>query len=191
MAHKPSGFVGHSYEQDLKSLVRSHNLDDCSLTIHDVNNAHAIFGHDIAGVRGKTVGQKPDRVVTYYVAVPCDFLVLHKYVTLVTDVCFVSNAKILVTFSRGIKFVTVELISTRTAKQSSKILKRVMKLYTGEFMKVQTILMDMGFDKTVDGLMNNVVLNTSTGKELVTDIERCIRTIKEHSRDFVTTLLFN
>ena len=88
----------HPSEQDLKYLVSSHNLDDCPLTIHDVKNSHAIFGPNIAGVIGKTVRQKPDIVMTYYMAVPCDFLALHKCVTLVADVCFVDNIVFLITF---------------------------------------------------------------------------------------------
>ena len=83
-------------------MVISNNIDDCPLTIHDVNNAHAIFGTDIAGVRGKTARQKPDIVVTDSVVVPREFLALHKYVTLVSDVCFVYNVEFLGTMSRGI-----------------------------------------------------------------------------------------
>ena len=58
-------------------------------------------------------------------------------------------------------------------------------------MKVQTILMDMQFDKTANNLTENVVVNTSTAKEHVMEIERCICTIKEHIRDVVTTLPFD
>ena len=80
--------------------------------------------------------------------------------------------------SRGIKFVTVEFIQARFAKKLSKSLKRVIKLYFRGSMKVQTILMDMEFDKTRDGLMDNVVVNTSIAKEHVAKIEQCIRTVK-------------
>ena len=129
-----------------------------------MNNAHAIFGPDIAGVRGKTSRQKPDRVVIYYVAVPCNFLVLHKYVTLVADVWFVNNVEFLITMSRGIKFVTVVFIRTRNAKQLCKILKIVMKIYIRGSMQVQIILMDMGFDKTLDNMTEKAVVNTSAAK---------------------------
>ena len=39
--------------------------------------------------------------------------------------------------------------------------------------------------------MYNVAVNTSAAKEHVAEIERCIRTIKERIRAFVTTLLFD
>ena len=43
-----------------------------------------------------------------YVAVPKDFLKLHKFVTLVADVMFVNSAPFITNMSHGIKFVMVE-----------------------------------------------------------------------------------
>ena len=131
-----------------------------------------LYGYCNIGVRGKTDRNKPDRVMTDYVAVFCDFLALHKYITLVSDVYFVDNVASLVTIVRGIKFVTIEFIRTLTAKELSKILKRVMGLYTRGSMKVQTNLRNMEFDKTLNDLMDNVVVNTSHAKEHVAEIER-------------------
>ena len=108
-----------------------------------MNNVNPIFGPDITGVMGETGRHKPDTVVMDYVAVPCDFLALHKYVTLVADVCFSKNVASLITMSRGIKILIFGFIRTRIDKQLSKILKRIMKLYTRGYMKFQTILMDM------------------------------------------------
>ena len=50
---------------------------------------------------------------------------------------FVNNIPFLITMSRKIKFITVEHIPTRTAKQLSKGLKRVMRLYSraGTFLR--------------------------------------------------------
>ena len=41
-------------------------------------------------------------------------------------------------------------------------------------MILQYILMDMEFDNTIDELMENFVVNTSTSKEPVAEIERAI-----------------
>ena len=108
--------------------------------------------------------------MTDYVAVTCDFLVLHKYATLVEAVCIIDSVAFLVTMSRGIKFVAVDFIRTRNAKQFSKSLKIVIKLYTRGSMKVQTILMDIEFDKIINNLMDNVVVKNSSAKEHVADI---------------------
>ena len=94
-----------------------------------------------------------------------DFINLHKFVTLVADVIFVNDVKFLITVSHDIKFVMIEHIPTRTAKQLTKSLNWVMKIYSRNVMIVHTILMDMKFDKTVGKLMGNDVVNTSAAKE--------------------------
>ena len=59
-------------------------------------------------------------MVIDYVSVTNYFIRLHKFVTIVEDVMFVSGAPFLITMSHGIKFVTVEQILTHTAKQLAK-----------------------------------------------------------------------
>ena len=174
-AREAPTMLGCLSERDMEYLVSSKELDDCPVTPHDLRNANAIFGGpDIAGVRGKTVRRAPERVITDYVAIPRDFLKLHTHVTLVADVMFVNNIPFLVTLSRGIKFVTAEHVRSRTAKQLAKSIKRVMQLYGRAGMIVQTVLMDMEFDKTVDELSDRTVVNTSAAQEHVAEIERQI-----------------
>ena len=47
-----------------------------------------------------------------------------------------------------------------------------MQSYAHGGMIVQTVLMDMEFSKTVDKLSDRTVVNTSTAREHVTEIER-------------------
>ena len=63
-----------------------------------------MFVPNLAGNRGKTVRQNPDRVVTDHVAIPREFLKLHKFVTIVADVMFVNGTPLLITMSRIIMF---------------------------------------------------------------------------------------
>ena len=112
-----------------------------------------MFGTNLAGTRGKTVWQKSDGVVMYYVTVPKDLLELHKFVTLVAYLMFVNGATFLIIMSLGINFVTVKHIPTCTDKQMSKSLKRVMKIYSRSSMIIKTVRMDMEFNKTIDDLV--------------------------------------
>ena len=117
-------------------------------------------------------------MTTVYVAIPRDFLALHKYVNLVADVMFVNNTTFLTTMSPVIKFMTVEHIPSSKDKQLSKNLKITMKLYSRGRIIVQTILMDMEFDSTKDELMGKIVFNTSAAKEHVAKIKMYILTAK-------------
>ena len=110
--------------------------------------------------------------------------------TLVADLMFVNNIPFLVTLPRGIKSVTAENIKPRTGKQLAKSIKRVMQVYSRGGTIVQTVLMSMEFGKTVSELSGRTVVNTSAAREHVTEIERQIRTTKEHCRAVVSTLQF-
>ena len=106
LARKAEGLIFRPSERDLKHLMSS-NLTDFLVTIPDMNNTHTIFGPILGGTRGDTVRQKLEHVTPDYVAIPRDFLALHRFVYLVSDVMFVNNIPFLITVSRGIKFVTV------------------------------------------------------------------------------------
>ena len=130
-------------------------------------------------------------MTTDYGAIPRDFLALHRFVSLVAYVTIVNNVPFLITMSSSIKFVTVEYLSYRTAKELSKNLKRVIKLYGRGSMIVQTILMDVEFYCTKYELMGKTVVNTSAAKEHVAEIELCIRTVKEICREVASDFPFN
>ena len=104
---------------------------------------------------------------------------------------FVNNMQFLITMSCGIKIVNVQYILILTAKQLSKKLKIIMKLYSRGSNIVQTILMDMEFDSIKDELMVKIVVNTLVEKYHVAEIEICINTVKERCRAMASGLPFN
>ncbi len=57
-------------------------------------------------------------------------------------------------------------------------------------MIVQTILMDMKFDKTKSKLMDKVVVNTTAARKHMADEERTIRTLKERTQTTTSVLPF-
>ena len=115
--------IGHPSERDFKSLVINNMVQNCPITASEVTKYHTMFGLNLAGARGKTVQQKLDRVVMYYVASPNNFIKIHKFVTLVVDVIFVNVRPLLITIPHGIYFVTVQHVLSLTAKKLSKYLK--------------------------------------------------------------------
>ncbi len=75
-------------EQDFQGLVHLNLLKDCPVTNADITNACAIFGPDLANIRGKTVRRKPERVRTDYVDIPHAILdVFTCYPCCQCDVC--------------------------------------------------------------------------------------------------------
>ena len=142
--------IGNPTDTEFKGMVREKLITNCPVTVQDVENANRIFGPDLANLRGKTIRTKPEHVRIEYVQIPRDFVELHNYVTLVADVMFVNGLPFLVTSSRGISLVTIEYLPSRTAKRLALTLERVIKVYTRGGFVVQTMMMDMEFEKLVD-----------------------------------------
>ena len=92
------------------------------------------------------------------------YLKLNKFVTLVTDAMSVNGTTFLITISRITKFVTVEHVHTCKYKQLSKYLKRVVVIYYRSSMLVQNFFIETYFGNTIEKLMYNVIINTSTAK---------------------------
>jgi hypothetical protein len=54
-ARRALGLVGYPSPRDFKNMVRSNMIKNCNVTPTDIDNAHKLFGDDIATLRGKTV----------------------------------------------------------------------------------------------------------------------------------------
>ncbi|EJK60825.1 hypothetical protein THAOC_18763, partial [Thalassiosira oceanica] len=189
LAGKLQASTGHLTDERFKQLVSSPRVRNCKVNDRDVTHKCLIFGKSRAVIRGSTTRVKPDRVKAEYIDIPRDFYRLHKFVTLTADVMFVNGLGFLTTFSRDLRFHTAEYVPTRTAKQLSSSLKKIIQLYGRGGFVIRVILMDMEFDKVAD-LLDLVKCNTTAAVEHVAEIERAHRTIKERARRVVAELPF-
>ena len=170
-------------------MVHANLIDNCPVTPENISHAHQLFGENLAGLREKTVWKKPEQVVTDYVQIPRDLVQMNKYVTLTADVMFVNNLAFVITYGWGIGLITAEFTPNRKANQLASNLKRIIQLYSRAGFIVQTILMDMEFNKVIPELPE-VNINTSAASEHVAEVERCIRIIKERCRACISTMPF-
>jgi hypothetical protein len=159
--------------RNFQGMVRHNLLKDCPITSDDVNNAHTIFGPDLATIRGKTVCHSPDRVVTDYVEIPRNFFEKNNRITLVTDVMFVNSVPFLVSASRNLNLITIKHTPQRTASKIAYLLQRIVRIYNCAGFTVQTILMDNEFEK-VQNHLPAINLNLPAAGEHVAEIERRI-----------------
>ena len=54
-AGRMQAMIGNPSEKDFKGMVSGNMIRNCPVTTTDINNARAIFGPDLASIRGKTV----------------------------------------------------------------------------------------------------------------------------------------
>jgi hypothetical protein len=189
-ARQGQAMLGNPSEKDFQGLVSGNLINNCPISLSDMSNARAIFGPDLASVRGKTVRKKPAPVVTDYVAVPRMLVEATKVITLAADVFFVDGTTFLLTVGRRLKFVTAEHVPVRTATSLSKHIEQVLEVYGRAGFRVRTILMDGEFEK-IKPLLPTLECNTTAAKEHVSEAERTIRTLKEWMRGLLATLPFS
>ena len=70
-------------------------LNNSLIKVEDATNAHTFFGLDLAGVRGKTVRHKLDRVENDLTKTTIFFHELQKFAILTADVMFVNGIEFL------------------------------------------------------------------------------------------------
>jgi hypothetical protein len=189
-ARRGQAMLGNPSEKDYQGLVSGNLINNCPISSSNVSNARAIFGPDLASVRGKTVRKKPAPVVTDYVAVPHTLVEANKVITLAADIFFVNGTTFLLTVGRHLKFVTAEHVPVQTATSLSKHIKRVLEVYGRAGFRVRTILMDGEFEK-IKPLLPILECNTTAAKAHVSKAERTIRTLKERTRGLLATLPFS
>ena len=100
---RAQAMLGNPSAKDNKGMVRNNLISNCPITSHDVTNARMIFGPDLASIRGKTVQQAPEPVVTDYMAVPWTLIEANKVIPLAADIFFVDGTAFLLTVAIRIK----------------------------------------------------------------------------------------
>ena len=134
--------IGSPLERHFQGLVCNNLLHDCPITSHDITTAHAIFGPDLANIRGKRVRRKPEQVETDYVEIPCGIIDINLWVTLMVDVMFVDGVAFLVSALGDINLITKEHAPQCTALKLGDLLQQITRVDRRAGFTVQTILMD-------------------------------------------------
>jgi hypothetical protein len=188
-AREAQAMLGHPTDRDFLGMVRCGMISNCPVTANAVKNVHQIFGPELAGIRGRTVRRPPESVTTNYVQIPRAILERCQLVTLAVYVMFGNGVPFLVSVARGLNLVTAEFTPSRTAKQLTAGITRMIDLYACRGFQVGTVLMDNEFEKH-QNLVSILAINTTTAKEHVPEVERKIRLIKEQGRGILNTLPF-
>ena len=193
-ARELQGRIGHPSDKDFNKLLKDKDnvsqslLHDCPTTLTDVSNAKTIYGPSLPRMKGTSVRTKPVRAEPEYVRIPREIVEMNRYVTLVGDVLFVCGLPFLISMSRRIRFVTLEFVPRRTAKELTNGFKNILNLYKRAGFIAQCALMDNEFEPLKGPLLDTIEINTTAKNEHVGEIERKIRHVKERVRCVKSTL---
>jgi hypothetical protein len=168
--------------KDFRWVVQSNLVKDCPVT--DIDVATAIWGPDIAALKGKTPRSKPTPVASDFVKIPESILDMHKKdVILSADIFFMNKIPFFMTISRNLCFLTVNHLADRKPETTFAAYKTAHAMYLhrgfrinhvnldGEFGPIQALIQELG-----------TRANLASANEHVPEAERWIRVIKERVR---------
>ena len=183
LARKLYRMLGRPDEQSFRSLLQNNLILNCPVSPDDAHRALAIYGPDVATLKGKTTRATAAARAPTYLAVPLPPTVLehHRNVTLCVDFFFVQELCFFHTISRDIGFRTVAPVTDRSFKTILHELQAAIQLYTARGFTVCDIHGDHEFECTRLAL-SPIHLNIVAADGHVGEVERSIRTIKERLR---------
>ena len=76
--------------KNFKTILRSNKIKNCPVVEKDVDLAEAIFGPDIATIKGKSARRTPRAIIADLIAVPPELLRQHSSIELCIDVMYVN-----------------------------------------------------------------------------------------------------
>ena len=110
-------------------MVHANLIANFPVNPKNLTHAHKLLGENVAGLRGKTVFQKPKWVVMDYVQIPQEIVQKNKYMILTADVILYNNLPFVITFEQGIRLFMAEFMPTCTATQLTYNLKWIITFY--------------------------------------------------------------
>jgi hypothetical protein len=181
--------LGYPSQRDFKWVIQSNQINNCPVTVQDVEAAHNIWGKNIAALKGKTTRSKTIHVARDFVKVPKGILKLHKDVFLTCNIFFVNQIPVFITLSRKICFTAVNHLTDRKVKTIYNAFKEIYKFYLNRGFRIITIHTDDKFtplQALIQGMSGGPTVNLASTNEHVPEIERRIRVVKERPKTIMT-----
>jgi hypothetical protein len=163
------------------------HLRNCPVTKHHIQTAEDIFGPNLGSLKGKTTYRAPGHVAGHIIPVPPAILGAHQNVTVSVDIMYINKVTFLITYSRSIRFGTVEMLPDRQLPTIRDKIHSVFRLYRHRGFRITTLFGDPEFEPLRAWFP---CLNTCGADDHIPDIERFIRTVKDRTRSTYRMLPF-
>ena len=170
---------------DLKRVIKMNSIQECPVTIEDIERAAQIFGPDVPSLKGKTARSRPTPIVTDVVDIPRELLTSHQNVELCVDTMFVNTLSFVTTISKTIKYRTCDYIPTRTVGEYIKVLTKVVQQYNDAGLAVRCFYSDQEYALVFKHFKESsppIDFNLANAQEHVPEAERNNRTLQERMR---------
>ena len=133
-------------EQALKWVIQSNQIQNCPVTVCDVEVAEQIYGKSVPALKGKTVGSRPPPVLTEIIKIPRDVLKLHKDLIQGMDIFFVNKQPFFITLTLKIYFTTTVHLPNRKIANIFKEWKQTHVYYFIQGFRIAEVWIDPEFE---------------------------------------------
>ena len=178
---------------DLKRIIKMNSINDCPVTVDDVNLAEKIYGPDVPSLKGKTTKSKPTPVVSDVIEIPRELVAAQHEVDLCIDTIFINEMPFLATVSKNIKYRTCDYVKSRKMPDYRSVLSRVILTYLNAGFVIHCIHADSEYETLLEQFKNSspsIDYNLASTDEHVPAAERNNRVIKERIRATFHSLPF-
>ena len=165
------------------AMLANNSILDCPITVDDARRADAIYGPDVAYLKGKTVSQpaSPHLATSPLVPLPTTLASEHPTVVLCGDIMFFLGCTFHMTVSRDIRYTSLRPLPNRLKSTLLRSVGADLALYSARGFTVTHFHGD-GEYKVLESSFPAVDFAICAADDHVPEAERGIRTIKETMR---------
>jgi len=180
--------LGYPSERDMMKMISHGGILNSPVTTKDVRVARAIFGPDLATLKGKT-----KRIPPRIAETDTNLDVKRPPVELHVDIMFVDGEPFLLSLGKPIELLTVTHLKSRRASDIQSALLEHVQQYEGQRFRVERVLTDGegGVAASAPALQaRGIAVNIAGPEQHVPAIEAKIKQLKERVRCHLTSLPF-
>ena len=132
--------------------------------------------------------RKPASVVTDYVTILREIIESRKDLEVSTEIMFINKLLLLVSISRGLKFTTIEYLSSKSEIALVTSIIKIVSYYKSHGLHVGDMFVDPEFQFLEESIVSTD-LNTTGARDHVPEVERQIQVIRSGYEHITSTYL--
>ena len=184
--------IGWPSTEYFKQYIKKQLLNNCNVTVDDINRADIIYGPAKPTLEGKMTRLHPSKCKVKRVPLPLPISIHHKEVELYIDFFYVNGYPFFITKSSKVNFITAEYCTSRFKQQIINKLETVIGKYETRGFDVAAVHADNEFNvKDIKDFLLPTLTHIYGKDEHVGFIEQAIKTIKERCRCICHTIPFH
>ena len=175
--------IGWPSASHFKSIVKKQLLQNCNVTVDDINRADIIYGPARPLLQGKMTRLHPPSTKIERIPLPLPIQEHHRCLQLFMDFFFVNGEPFLHTKTKKINFLTASHCTSRSQQQIMNVLESVIQKYNARGFEIEAFHGDNEFDiKALKSFLLPALINIYGKDEHVGFLERSVRLVKERCR---------